>query len=298
AIKDSTSDLDDLIRAVNAELALGRPDRAKLLLARRPASDERLEHERMVVGAFSAYAGADYAGAGDLFVGAADKTEGHDRSTLLARAGDAYSRAGKADQAAASFRQAREGLPEIAGWLALREAQVTRDTTAAFGLLDKAPAAARRLIPRVRGDLFALVGDTARAVVILAGAGHDARAATLALASADTFNARQLTYRGLRSGDSTITNAAIQLATTALPPRLPEEFITLARAVRRQSPGRAAALLGGAVAAGDSSSRTLALWGDVLTETGSHEAALQAYTRAAHAGGPEAIAAEFSQGRA
>src|SRR5262249_28459281 len=151
--------------------------------------------ERLTVEAEGAYASGDFARAGELFVGAAERATGRARGALAARAGDAFARAGNPSAAAVQFRAARDDLPPIKAWLSLREAQVTSDTTAAFALLDQAPEAARRLIPRVRGEAFVLAGDTGRAVVILAGAGDDGRAAVLALASRDSANARQLAYR-------------------------------------------------------------------------------------------------------
>jgi soluble lytic murein transglycosylase len=298
ALSDSQPRDVDVLRAVDAELTLGYPDRARLLLERHGATDPGLAGERLTVEAEGAYASDDFARAGDRFAAAAERATGRMRGTLSARAGDALARAGKTAAAAAQYRAAEDELPQIKSWLALREAQVTSDTGVAFALLEHPPEAARRLIPRVRGELFALVGDTARAVVILAGAGYDGRAATLALAVGDSANARQLTYRALRSGDTTVANLGIQLASGPVPPRVADEFLALARAVRRQSPSRSATLAGSAVAAGDQSGRTLLFWGDVLTEAGSHEAALSAYARAIASGSPESPQARFSEGRA
>jgi soluble lytic murein transglycosylase len=101
----------------------------------------------------------------------------------------------------------------------------------------------------------------------------------------------------LRSGDTAISNTGVQLASGPLPPALPEEFVALARAVRRQSPTRSASLLSSAVAVGDRSTRTLLLWGDVLTEAGNHERALAAYGSAVASGGPDAAQARFLEGR-
>ncbi len=287
----------DVLRAMDAELTLGYPDRVPLVLVRHGVTDPALESEKLAIEAAGAYASGAFARAGELYTAAAALATGTTRGIRAARAGDALARAGQSAAAVLQYRVASGELSAITGWLALREAQVTADTSGALGLLDHVPTAARPLVPRVRGESFALVGDTARAVVILAGAGFDGRAAALALASSDSTNARQLTYRALRSGDTTVTNAGIQLATGPLPPRTPDEFVLLGRAIRRQSPDRAAALLGEAVALGDGSAPTALLWGDVLAEAGNQVAALDAYTRAAAGTGPEAVQAEVSQGR-
>jgi soluble lytic murein transglycosylase len=297
ALRDSQPPDSQVLRAVDAELKLGRPDRARLLLARHSVTDPQFAGERLTAEAEGAYALGDFSHAGELFISAAERATGRVRGSLAARAGDALARAGKPADAAAQYRAAREDLPQIKSWLSLREAQVTSDTAVAFSLLEHAPEAARRLIPRVRAESFVLIGDTARAVVILAGAGNDGRAATLALATGDTANARQLAYRALRSGDTAISNVGIQLASTAVPPRTADEFVAVGRALRRQAPARAASLLGSAVAAGDRSGRTLLLWGDILTEAGNHEAALSAYAAAAASGSPEAAQGRFLEGR-
>lgn len=294
---DSTTPDAAIIRAMDAELALGRPDRASLLLAQHGLTDSVLEGERLVIEAAGAFGSKEFARAGERYAAAAGRFSGLERGMLAARAGDAFARAGDAARAAAQYRTARDGLPAIAGWLALREAQVTADTGVAFHLLEQAPTAARKLVPRVRGEFFALSGDTARAVAVLAGAGFDGRAAALALAAGDSINARQLTYRGLRSGDTAVANASVMLANGPVKPRSAEEFLLLARAVRRESAARAAALAGQAVTAGDTSARMLLLWGDLLTESGQAAMALPAYERAARTGEAEAAHAELQAAR-
>ena len=297
ALKDSQPSAGELLKAVDAELTLGHPDRARILLQRYRGDDPALALRRLAIEAASAFASGAFQRAGELYLEAASGSGGREAGIMSARAGDAFTRAGNAPAAGAAYRAARGGLAEIAGWLALREAQVTGDTAVAFKLLEQAPPAGRRLVPRVRGEFFALVGDTARAVVVMAAAGYDGRAAGLALASGDTANARQLTYRALRAGDTTVANAGVALATGPVPPRAPEEFVLLARATRRQSAARAAGLAARAVTLGDSAPRTLLLWGDLLAEAGLHDRAYDVYRRVRKGGGAESAQAEFSAAR-
>src|SRR5437879_5101793 len=158
-IRDSQPPDGDVLRAVSAELTLGRADRARLVLARHPFTDSRLEREERVLQAESAYAVGDYGHAGEFFVAAAARDSGTRRGILAARAGDALERAGRAADAALEYREAGASLPTIAAWLALRQARVTADTAAAFHLLARIPAAASRLVPDVRGELGAPAGD-------------------------------------------------------------------------------------------------------------------------------------------
>jgi soluble lytic murein transglycosylase len=297
ALKDSLPSAGDLLAAVDAELTLGRPDRARTLLQRYQGNDPQFAVRHLAADAASAYASGGFQRAGELYAEAASRSDGRSGAILLARAADAYGHAGNATAAAAAYQRAREGLREISGWLALREAQVTRDTAVAFKLLEQVPPAGRRLVPRVRGEFFALAGDTARAVVVMAGASFDGRAAGLALAAGDSANARQLTYRALRSGDTAISNAGVLLASGPVPPRTPEEFVLLARATRRQSAARAAGFVASAVTLGDSTPRTLLLWGDLLAEAGLHDRAYDVYRRVPKTAGPEAAQAEFSAAR-
>ncbi|MBI4502090.1 MAG: lytic transglycosylase domain-containing protein [Gemmatimonadetes bacterium] len=297
ALRDSGPTPVEVLRALNAELTLGRPERIGLMLQRYQLSDPQLESEKLALEAAGAYALKSYQRAAELFSAAAARTSGTARGILVARSGDAFERAGKPAAAAAQYRTARERLDLIGGWLSLREARVTADSSRAFRLVDDAPAAARRMVPLVRGEFFALAGDTARAVAVLAGAGFDGRAATLALASGDSSNARQLAYRALRAGDTTVANTGIELATGPLPPRTSAECLTLGRALRRRSSVEAARLVGQAVARGDESTGTLMLWGELLAESGNLPAASHAYRRAAAHQDAEAVPAELARAR-
>lgn len=289
ALRDAVR-TEDVLRAAEAEITIGRPDRARSLLALYHVTDQRLE-------ATAAFGAGDFARAGAMFSVWGEAGDSAARGILLARAGDAFERAGLDAASAASYRQARTALPLIAGWLALREARVSADTAAAFTLLDAAPPAGRVLIPSVRGELLARSGDTARAVAVLAGAGFDGRAARLALASGDSAGARLLAYRALRAGDTAVAAVGVDLARNVFRPSQPAEFLTLARAVRRESPALAADLAGQAVARGDVSVGTLITLGDIRSEAGHYDDALDAYQRAAGGSAPESAGAQFSVAR-
>lgn len=280
----------DVLRVAEAEVFLGRPDRARLVLQLHEVSDSRVE-------ALAAFAAGDFARAGALFAAAADSATDVGRGLLAARAGEAFELAGLRAAAATSYRHARETLPAVSGWLALREARVSDDTAAAFALLEVAPPAGRFLIPAVRGELLAIVGDTARAVVVLAGAGFDGRAARLALASGDSAGARQLAYRALRSGDTASVAVGIEMARTVFRPSQSTEFLALARPLRRESAVTAADLIAQAVALGDAAPPTLVLLGDVRSEARDYQGALNVYERAARTAGPEGASAGFSVAR-
>ena len=280
----------DVLRVAEAEISLGHPDRARLVLDRYAVSDQRVE-------AIAAFAAGDFARAGALFGGAADSATGTDRGILAARAGDAFERAGLRATAVASYHVARGLLPGIAGWLALREARVSSDTAAAFAMLEYAPPAGRFWIPAVRAELLAASGDTGRAVVILAGAGFDGRAAQLALAAGDSAGARRLAYRALRAGDTAMVAVGIDLAQNVFPPFEPAEFLALARPLRREFPATAADLVGQAVARGDAAPATLVLLGDVRSEARDYEGALNAYDRATRGSGAESAGAQLSGAR-
>ena len=290
SLGDGTPRTEDVLRVAEAEILLGHPDRARLLLARHNLTDRRLE-------ALAAFAAADFARAGTLFTAAAEAVDSVPRGVFAARAGDAFERAGLGAAAASSYGQARVLLPAISGWLALREARVLTDTGVAFSLLEQAPTAGRFLIPAVRGELLAGAGDTARAVAVLAGAGFDGRAARLALAGGDSMGARRLAYRALRAGDTTVAAVGVDLAQHVFPPAEPTEFLALARALRRESPALAADLVGQAIAHGDGATGTAVLLADVRVEAGDLDGALDAYQRAARAGGSEGAGAEFSVAR-
>ncbi|MBI4420043.1 MAG: hypothetical protein HY560_04390, partial [Gemmatimonadetes bacterium] len=58
---------EDVLRAMDAELTLGRPDRARLLRARHRIADPALEQEALILEAAGAYASGLHGNAGDLY---------------------------------------------------------------------------------------------------------------------------------------------------------------------------------------------------------------------------------------
>jgi len=169
ALRDSAPTEADVLRALSAELVLGRPERLGPMLTRHPVTDPSLESALLTLEGTGALASRSYAKAGDFFAAASAGTMGAARGILAARSGDAFERAGNPAAAATQYHLAREQLAAIADWLALREARVTADSSVAFALLEHVPPAARRMIPEIKGEFYALAGDTARAVVLLAG---------------------------------------------------------------------------------------------------------------------------------
>jgi soluble lytic murein transglycosylase len=272
------------LRVAAAELAIGRPARARLLLDR---YGSRAVDSVGVLGLRAALAtDAERPGeAAALYLAAAGRAGREDAGVLLARAGAALERAGLADSAAWAYREARAALPEIAGWLALREARLTDDSSSAEALLALAPPAAASEVLATRARLRLLMGDMPGAERLLVLAGRAAQAADLALARGDTAAARAFVAEALATGDSSATQQALTLVTGALRPRAPDEWMAAARAAQRLGDvGASARLAQGAVTAGDSSAATLLVLGDWLERAGRRRDALRAYDRAGNAG--------------
>jgi soluble lytic murein transglycosylase len=277
-------DTQQVLSVAAAELALGRLARAQRLLDRYGpgvVDSVGLLALRAAV-ATSADRAADAAA---LYVKAAGRAGREDAGVLLALAGTALERAGLPDSAAWAYRAARPALPEIAGWLALREARLTRDSSAAEPLLSLAPPAAPGEVLAVRAHLRLLVGDMSGAERLLTEAGQAGQAAELALARGDTLAARTFLSQALAMGDTATTRQALALVAGSLPPRVPGDWMAAARAAARLGDtGAAARLAQGAVAAGDSAAPTMLALGDWLERAGRRQEALRAYTKAGDGG--------------
>ena len=244
------------------------------------------------------YQSKNYKEAGEYLARAAETAAGARRGFLAARAGDAFERAGLKPAAAMQYRAAATWLPDIAGWLAVREARVSSDTAMAFVLLGRAPPEAVRLALGARATVLISAGDTVRAVAAYADAEQPARAAQLALALGDSSRARRLVGPALRSGDTSIVRAALGLVSGPLPPRTAQEYLAAAHALgRMRAPGEAAVLVGRAVEAGDGSAATMLLWGELEVEAGRLTAAVRTYERAMSIGGMDGVLAEYRRAR-
>jgi soluble lytic murein transglycosylase len=165
----------------------------------------------------------------------------------------------------------------------VRQARVSRDTAAAFRLLDDVPAPAAREALFARGRSLLLAGDTVRALDALAQVGKGLDVARLALAAGDSARARAALYDLMaRAPQSDDAAAAVALALGPLPPRAPEEHVALGRALnRRASVTDARIHVEHAVRRGDSSAATLVFYADLLAATGRLADAARAYRAAA-----------------
>ena len=72
------------------------------------------------------------------FLRALDFLEKPERGILAARAGAAFEQADMYEDAARLYSQAALDLPQLRGWLAVREASVSSDTVYSFSLLSSA----------------------------------------------------------------------------------------------------------------------------------------------------------------
>ncbi|MGH7529892.1 MAG: hypothetical protein ACREMN_05870, partial [Gemmatimonadales bacterium] len=220
-----------LVEAAKAEVNARRYDRAYALLAARPWLSAYRDGEAVAVLAEAEYGLERYIDAARHFVAARERAEqgpGSPRAALLAvRAGVAYEAAGQADSAAAAFAAARGGgLGGIDGWLRVRQARVTRDTGAAFRLLNDGPLppAAARHAQLARARALLVAGDTGRAIAAFAEAGKGLEVARLALGARDSVRARAALYELLqRAPLSDDGAAAVPLAQGSLPPRTAAE---------------------------------------------------------------------------
>ncbi len=286
-----------VLAAVRAELALGRPARARAILlehggasASGPATFPLL--------AEAAYQSGDYQAAGALFARAAAHAMGVERGAFAARAGDSYERAGMRDSARVQYRTAARELRPIAGWLALREAGVTDDAVQAFGLLRQAPPEAERYAAAIRADLFLAAGDTARAIESLVTAEAAPEAAWLAVAMGDTARGRQLAYGALGSGDTSVVRAALELIGAGLEPSDAEGTAAVAQAHRRLRESKyALELMRRATRSPNASAFVLRLWGDLEVDVGRLTTAIEAYERAAALGGRDGALAAYKRAR-
>jgi soluble lytic murein transglycosylase len=256
-----------VLASARAELAAHRYDRGLALLVGQPWIADSADGAGLALLA-DAELHVDRPLAAALHFTAARAHATGPRAALLdVRAAHAFEAGGAAESAAVYYAAARRaGLNSIDSWLRLREAQVTRDTAAANGLLAGLPWPAAREAPRARARALLLVGDSAGAQAAFAAAGALLEGARLALARHDTAGARLLLY-GLLTDNPESDDAAqaVPLVRAAVPPHAPAERVALAHALRTH--GAAPDALNEvqrALAAGDSSPATLLFAGELL----------------------------------
>jgi soluble lytic murein transglycosylase len=279
---------DELVRLAAAELAVGRLSRARQLLARPGAAGADTGAVLALRAALADAVGAA-AEAAVLYERAAQAIWGRDlrRSAALLARGAAASERGGAVGAADRYARARALLPEIGGWLALREAALRADPVVAERLLALAPDAARPVALAALADIRVRSGDTAAAERLLAEAGRPDRAATLALTRGDTARARAYAVSAVSGSDTAVQRAGLSIlegAAAAAPGEERDWSSAAAAAARLGEVARAARLAARGVAAGDSGPGALVRWGGYLERAGRRSEALLVYARAGSAG--------------
>ena len=109
-----------------AELALGRPERARVIAGRLVDSPSGASPLTLAVLGEAAFGIGEFERAGEIFALIAQSLQGTERGVFSARAGVAYEQAGLTSEASHQYRRAAVLLPEISSWLAIREARGTR----------------------------------------------------------------------------------------------------------------------------------------------------------------------------
>ncbi|MCH7874296.1 MAG: transglycosylase SLT domain-containing protein [Gemmatimonadetes bacterium] len=270
-----------VLRAARAELRLGRPARARLILDAYRVVDARYQAHLSALVAATALAEGKLGEAARGFAAAAAQAPGTVAAVLHVRAAAAFEQGGMPGPAATHYLVAARELPSIGAWLRVRAARVTPDLHLADSLLAGLPPVVEALARRARAQVLLRSGDSVRAVDGLVAAGALAEAAVMMLALGDTADARNLSYRALREPDTTVARRALELVRTALSPQSIAELLSAARvAARTGDPRQAVEYARAAVAAGDSSETTLLEWAGWLERIGQRREALDVYEKA------------------
>ncbi len=269
--------------AVVAELAIGRTAQARLLLERHEGQLDATT--RLALAGMVAVREGRPRRAARAFADASEQAAGRMAGVLAARAAAQFEIDGRNDSAARYYERARAVLPELAGWLALREAGVRSDSAQVEALLAYVPVAAAGMADAIRARIRLELGDMAGAERHLARAGQPARAAELALARRDSAAARAYARAALVGTDTADLRIGLTLWREHLAPRDAGDWVALARAAARAGEWRTAAdAAGAAVSAGDSTVETILAWGEWLERAGRRREALGAYALAGRAG--------------
>jgi soluble lytic murein transglycosylase-like protein len=297
-LSSDSAGMADVLDAAASELALGRPESALEILSRHLLPDSVAEGAPLAIHAAAQYALGVYVEAGRVFDLAAGHAAGLRRGILRGRAAEAYELGGRNLRAATLYRQAAVDFPDAAGWLALREALITRESKAALELLNQAPLAGGELAAEARAMFLAREGDPGTAAEALADVSHFAKAAELALEAGWNERARDLAYQAIARRDRRQALSGVAMAIEEFPPVTSEEHMAVARAILRY--GRAADAVShsaNAVAVGDSSVATLMFHGEVTEASGNRWGALRIYEAAAQPEGEEVGEASYRHAR-
>jgi tetratricopeptide (TPR) repeat protein len=271
AARNPRQDASFIVRSAEAELEARRFDRARSLLIGQPWLEDYGAGEALRVLGEAEWRLGEPGRAAQRFVAARGRARGPEVDLLAVRAALAFEAAGLPDSAARYYAAARSGgLRSIEPWLRLREARVSRDTSAARRLLVDLPAAAARGAAAARAGALLTAGDSGDARAAFRDAGLTLPALRLALALGDTAAAaRELYALFARAPQSDDAAAGVPLAHGPLPPRSPADRVALARVLRGHGAAtEARQQLTRALAEGDSSGATLIVLGELLTSLG------------------------------
>jgi len=282
AARESRPAAAAVVAGARAELGARRYDRARSLLVGQPWLEDHDPLGLAVLGEAEAGLGM-HESAASRFSAARRRTAGSAAALFTVREAVALEAAGRGDEAATAFREARRlGLAGIGDWLRLREARVSRDTAAARLLLDSLGPGPAREVPRVWMTVLGSAGDTGGALAMAERLGARRTRVALLLLRRDTVAARTAVYAPLaRSGAREDAADVVDLAGD-VPPADAAQHGAHARALAAAG-SQAAALAAArhAIARGDSSGETLLLEADALAATGRLWPAERAYRAAA-----------------
>ncbi len=297
AVARGTASAEDSVRLAAAELALGRPGRARVLLGADGSPDPSGAALTLLATAESEIGNSQRAA--ELFLRATAEARGEEAGVLVARAAAALEESGSTgDSIASLYRNAALRLPAVAGWLAIRQARHTDEPARALALLRRAPPMASRLASRARATVLLESGDSVRALGAFGQAEEWGRGTQLAAALKDTDRGRGYAFRALEFGDSADMRGALEYVNVLVPSPVGRERYVLASALRQlRQLDDAISVLETAVAGGDSAAATLRRLGDLLASSGKRARALQAYELAVGDTGRDAALAAYRRGR-
>ncbi|MDH5804164.1 MAG: transglycosylase SLT domain-containing protein [Gemmatimonadota bacterium] len=285
-----------VLRAVEAEVRLGRPGRAMEILASFPLPASIAEGAPIVVSALASFEAGRFEEAARKFLEASRHAGRFSRGVWEARAADAFERAGLLQQAHENYRLAATRVREVSDWLLVRAVRTAPDSSYMVRALEDPVWEVRSFAFRTRGRILIRAGNLSQGLELLAESGALSEAARLALENGDSQKARSWVYEALE--DPAQRDAALEMATGPIPARSADEFRTLAVALRRSGDSRAAIEAAAqAVRAGDSIPSLLLFEGEVLEVTGNRTRAIEAYRAASQRRGRLQVEAHYRYAR-